>query len=130
MAGNSRRLEGKVAIVTGAGSSGPGTGNGKATSILFAREGAKVILVDAIRDRVEETWKAITDEGGDATTVTADVTNLRDCQRMVDVAVEKYGQLNILDNNVGISRRGTVVEVSEEDWDHVCLLYTSPSPRD
>ena len=119
MARNSRRLEGKVAIVTGAGSSGPGTGNGKATSILFAREGAKVVLVDAICDRVEETWKAITEEGGEATTVTADVTNLKDCQRMVDVALEKYGQLNILDNNVGISRRGTVVEVSEEDWDQV-----------
>ena len=119
MGHHSRRLEGKVAVVTGAGSSGPGIGNGKATSILFAREGAKVVLVDAVRDRVEETWKTITEEGGDAITVTADVTKIGDCQRMIDSAIEKYGQLNILDNNVGISRRGTVVEVSEEHWDQV-----------
>jgi NAD(P)-dependent dehydrogenase (short-subunit alcohol dehydrogenase family) len=60
------RLEGKVAIVTGAGSSGPGLGNGKATSLLFAREGAKVLLVDAVLERAEETLAMIHEEGGEA----------------------------------------------------------------
>ena len=60
------RLEGKVAIVTGAGSSGPGVGNGKATSLLFAREGARVLLVDATLERAEETQRMIQEEGGEA----------------------------------------------------------------
>ena len=113
------RLEGKVAIVTGAGSSGEGIGNGKATSVMFAREGAKVLLVDAVGDRAEETLGMIREEGGEASVLEASVTSSEDCRRMVEVAVEKYGRLDILHNNVGISRRGTVLEISEEDWDYV-----------
>jgi NAD(P)-dependent dehydrogenase (short-subunit alcohol dehydrogenase family) len=116
------RLEGKVAIVTGAGSSGPGVGNGKATSVLFAREGAKVLLVDAVGERAEETLAMINEEGGEASVFEANVIKAEDCRRMVDTAVERYGRLDILDNNVGISRRGTVVEVSEEDWDYVMAV--------
>ena len=102
------RLEGKVAIVTGAGSSGPGIGNGKATSLLFAREGAKVLLVDATLERAEETQRMIREEGGEASVFQADMTNRGDCQAMADAAMERYGRLDILDNNVGMSMRGTV----------------------
>ncbi len=116
------RLEGKVAIVTGAGSSGPGIGNGKATSLLFAREGAKVLLVDATLERAEETQRMIQEEGGEASVFEADMTNRDDCQAMADAAMERYGRVDILDNNVGISQRGTVVEVSEEDWDKVMTV--------
>ena len=116
------RLEGKVAIITGAGSSGPGVGNGKAAAVLFAREGAKVLLVDAILERAEETLAMIDQEGGEASVFEANVIKAQECQRMVDVAMERYGRLDILDNNVGISRRGTVVEISEEDWDYVMAV--------
>jgi NAD(P)-dependent dehydrogenase (short-subunit alcohol dehydrogenase family) len=116
------RLNGKVAIVTGAGSSGPGIGNGKAASVLFAREGARVLVVDQVRERAEETLAMILEEGGEASVFEADVTRAEDCQRMVEAAIERYGRLDILDNNVGISRRGSVVEVSEEDWDHVMTV--------
>ena len=114
-----RRLEGKVAIVTGAGSSGPGVGNGKATATLFAREGARVLLVDSVYERAQETLALIQQEGGQASVFRADVTIADDCRRMVEAAVHRYGRLDILDNNVGISQRGSVLEVSEEDWDTV-----------
>ena len=82
------RLEGKVAVVTGAGSSGEGIGNGKATSVMFAREGAKVLLVDAMGERAEETLGMIREEGGKASVLEANVTSSEDCRRMVEVAVE------------------------------------------
>ena len=116
------RMEGKVAIVTGAGSSGPGIGNGKAAAVLFAREGAKVLLVDQVLARAEETLELILQEGGEASALEANVISAEDCRRMVEAAVERYGRLDVLDNNVGISRRGTVVEVQEEDWDFVMAV--------
>jgi len=116
------RLAGKVAIVTGAGSSGPGIGNGKAASVLFAREGAKVLVVDQVKERAEETLAMILEEDGVASVFEADVTRAEDCQRMAEAAVERYGRLDVVDNNVGISRRGSVLEVSEEDWDHVMTV--------
>ena len=116
------RLQDKVAIVTGAGSSGPGVGNGKATSVLFAREGARVLVVDQVLERAEETLAMIREEGGEASVFQADVTRAEDCRQMVQSAIDRYGHLDILDNNVGISRRGTVVEVSEDDWDQVMTV--------
>jgi NAD(P)-dependent dehydrogenase (short-subunit alcohol dehydrogenase family) len=116
------RLEGKVAIVTGAGSSGPGVGNGKAASVLFAREEARVLLVDAVKERAEETLAMIKEEGGEASAFEANVISADDCRQMVEAALERYGRLDILDNNVGISRRGTVLEISEEDWDYVMAV--------
>ena len=116
------RLEGKVAIVTGAGSSGPGIGNGKATAVMFAREGAKVLLTDAVAQRAEETLAMIREEGGEASVFQADVINADDCRRMVEAGVDRYGRLDILHNNVGISGRGTVVEVTEELWDRVMTV--------
>jgi NAD(P)-dependent dehydrogenase (short-subunit alcohol dehydrogenase family) len=116
------RLEGKVAIVTGAGSRGPGIGNGKATAVLFAREGASVLLVDALVERAEETLALVDQEAGEASVFAADVTSDADCRSMVDAAVQRYGRLDVLDNNVGIPMRQTVVEVSEADWDEVMAV--------
>lgn len=116
------RLEGKVAIVSGAGSSGPGIGNGKATAILFAREGASVLLVDREADRAEETQKVIQEEGGESAVFEADVTNEEQAKKVVESAVERYGRLDILHNNVGIGMRGSVLEVVEEDWDLVMAV--------
>ena len=119
MAQGKGRLQGKVAIVTGAGSSGPGVGNGKATAILFAREGAKVLLADNVESRARETLKVIEEEGGTASVFEGDVTRSDDCRAMVEAAVERYGRLDVLDNNVGISHRARVVEVREDEWDRV-----------
>ena len=116
------RLAGKVAIVTGAGSSGKVIGNGKATAILFAREGAKVLCADAVEDRAGETVEAILKEGGTASAFRADVSKAADCKAMVQAAVERYGRLDILDNNVGVSVRADVLEVTEEQWDRVMAV--------
>jgi len=113
------RLEGKVAVVTGAGSSGPGIGTGRATSVLFARAGAKVVLVDRVASRAEETLATIRDEGGEGAVCEADVTGARDCERMVAMATERYGRLDILVNNVGMLSFGSALDVTEEEWDQV-----------
>ncbi len=113
------RLQGKVAIVTGAGSRGPGVGNGKATAVLFAREGARVLVVDQFAERAEETLQMIKSEGGEASAFACDVTDLAQCQAMVAAAVKRYGKLDILHNNVGIGHTGTVVSSNLDDWDRV-----------
>src|SRR5262245_18118492 len=102
-----RRLEGKVAIVTGAGSRAEGIGNGRAAAVLLAREGARVILVDQQAAPAERTLAMIESEKGEAALFTADVTRAGDCRKMVVEAVHRWGRLDILDNNVGISGRGT-----------------------
>ena len=108
-----------MAIVSGAGSRGPGIGNGKATAILFARQGARVVLLDNALERAEETQRLIEAENGEAFARRADVTIASDCRSAVEAAVERYGRLDILDNNVGIGGAGSVVDVSEDEWDHV-----------
>ena len=113
------RLAGKVAIVTGAGSRADGIGNGRAASILFAREGAKVLLVDQNAQLAEATLKMIAEEGGEAAVCVADVTDADQCRKMVEAAVSRWGRLDILDNNVGIGGRGTVVEMKEEEWETI-----------
>ncbi len=113
------RLEEKVAIVTGGGSQASVMGNGKAAAILFAREGAEVLVVDAVFERAEETVEQIASEGGEASPFRADVSLAADCQAMVEAAVLRYSRLDILHNNVGIGGAGTVVEVDEEEWDRV-----------
>ncbi len=118
---NRLRLSGKVAIVTGAGSSGPGFGTGKATSILLAREGAKVLLVDAVASRAEETLAIIEEEGGEASVFEADVTRSDDCRAMVDATIERYGAPSILFNNAAVNavRGHTVADLEEDEWDRV-----------
>ncbi|NWF55735.1 MAG: glucose 1-dehydrogenase [Syntrophaceae bacterium] len=116
------RLEGKIAIVTGAGSRAPGIGNGRATAILFAREGAKVLVVDNNPAAAEETLEMIRKENGEAEAFVADVSKSEDCRAMVERAVSRWGHLDILDNNVGIGCRGSVVAVGEEEWDRVMAV--------
>ena len=116
------RLRGKVAIVTGAGSRGPGIGNGKATSVLFAREGARVLCVDQARERAEETAGLIRGEGGEASAFVADVTRAADCAAMVTEAVARWGGLDVLQNNVGIESRKDLMDTPEDEWDQVMAV--------
>lgn len=117
------RMKDKVAIVTGAGSVGPGMGNGKASAILYAREGARVLLVDRNLEAAEETQRMIQDEGGICAAVAADVTRVDDCRRVVESCVSQFGGVvSVLHNNVGITKAGGPVEQSEEDWDHIMTV--------
>jgi NAD(P)-dependent dehydrogenase (short-subunit alcohol dehydrogenase family) len=118
----SERLAGKVAIVTGAGSRGAGIGNGKAAAILFAREGAKVVCADQIAARAEETVALITSEGGTASVFEGDVSRREPCQRLALAAVERYGRLDILQNNVGITSNQGLDEITEQAWDHLMAV--------
>ena len=113
------RLKGKVAVVTGAGSIGLGMGNGKATAILFAREGARVMLVDLNLEAAEETKRIIDEEGGECIVFKADVSKSGDCKSMVEKCIQTFGRIDILDNNVALGATGGPVEISEEDWDRV-----------
>ncbi|ERF84143.1 glucose 1-dehydrogenase [Bradyrhizobium viridifuturi] len=113
------RLKGKVAMVVGAGSIGPGWGNGKATAVTFAREGASVFCVDRNGAAAEETVKIITEEGGKAAAFTADVSRASEVEAMVAACLKAYGRIDVLDNNVGIAEVGSVVEVAEAEWDRV-----------
>jgi NAD(P)-dependent dehydrogenase (short-subunit alcohol dehydrogenase family) len=116
------RLAGKVAIVTGAGSRGDGIGNGKAAAILFAREGASVVCADLIAARAAETVKSIEDEGGTASVLECDVSHHEGCQLLADTAVERYGRLDILHNNVGIPSAQSLDQITEDAWDNVMAV--------
>lgn len=113
------RLRGKVALIAGAGSIGPGWGNGKATAVAFAREGAKVFCVDINSGAAEETVNIIEKEGGDARVHRADVTKSVDVAAMVEACQAAYGRIDILENVVGIAVVGGVVEIPEAEWDRV-----------
>jgi NAD(P)-dependent dehydrogenase (short-subunit alcohol dehydrogenase family) len=113
------RVEGKVALVTGAGSVGPGWGNGKAAAVLYAREGARVFAVDLNEAAAEETAAIIREEGGEVAIARTDVSKAKDVEAMVAACVEAYGRIDILHNNVGIVEVGGPVDLSEEDWDRV-----------
>lgn len=112
-------LAGQVAIVTGAGSRTEGIGNGRATAILLARRGARVLLLDVESAWMEATAQSIAAEGGTYDTLTADVTVSAQCEAAVAKAVANWGRLDILINNVGISGPpGNAVEVDPAAWDH------------
>ena len=113
------RLTGKVAIITGAGSIAPGMGIGKATATLFAREGARVMVVDINREAAEETRRLLDEEGGEAVVFQADVSKAGDCQRMVEECIQAFGRVDILHNNVALGAHGGPVETSEAEWDRV-----------
>lgn len=118
MAGTGR-LNGRTALVIGAGSIGPGWGNGKATAVRFAQEGAKVVAVDVNLAAAEETCALIAAEGGTALAIEADVTKATQVQAAVDRCVQDYGSIDILQNNVGTNVAGPTAELSEEDWRRV-----------
>jgi NAD(P)-dependent dehydrogenase (short-subunit alcohol dehydrogenase family) len=113
------RLQGKVAIVTGAGTSGEGMGNGKAAALLFAQEGAAVAAVDLNLKAAEPTAEEIRKAGGVAIALAGDVSRSADVQAIVDATLERFGRIDIVHNNVGIEIAGDPVSTTEEDWDRV-----------
>ena len=113
------RLKGKVAVVTGAAPRGEGVGNGMATAILFAREGAKGVLVNRSAERAEKLAQQIKQDGGEASVFAGDVGKADVCEAMADHAMKTWGRLDILHNNVGIGAPGTPETVTLEDWHKV-----------
>src|ERR1700677_5282458 len=113
------KLEGRVAIVTGAGSSGDGWGNGKATAVLFAREGARIVAVDVNPIAAQETCELIRKEGGTSIQVVGDVSRDADVKALVAKCMDEFGQVDILHNNVGINRAAPTALLTEEEWDLV-----------
>ena len=107
------RLDNKVAIITGAAS-----GFGRATALLFAKEGAKVIVADCFAEGGKETVRKIEDGGGDAVFVKADISKSKDIKRMIGAAIDNYGRLDILFNNAGVCGKAVpLTEVTEGQWD-------------
>lgn len=112
-------LRGKVAVVTGGGAAGDGIGNGRAAAILLARAGTKVLVVDRKLELAERTAEMIRSEGGEAAAFAANVVDEADCRAIAEKAVERFGRLDLLDNNVGIGSRGSVVDEPAEAWRRV-----------
>jgi NAD(P)-dependent dehydrogenase (short-subunit alcohol dehydrogenase family) len=114
------RVAGKVAIVTGGGSRGPGIGTGRAAAILLAREGARVALVDVDQAAAEQTHRMISEEGGESMVLEGDVTDRASCAAVAERALAAWSRIDILVNNVGISgSRATAVGLDVEAWDNV-----------
>ncbi len=111
------RLAGKRAVVTGAG-----RGLGASVAELFAREGARVVVSDIDATSAHGTARRIVDAGGEAVGLHADVTSAADAERLTQVAVERFGGLDVLVNNAGIASAGTVCEVTPEEWDRVLAI--------
>ncbi len=111
------RLKDKVAIVTGGA-----RGIGKSISALFAREGAKVVILDLDADVLKEAEGEIKSAGGEATGIAANVTDFKACQDAVKQAVEKYGKIDILVNNAGITKDNLLMRISDADWDAVLAV--------
>ena len=112
-------LQGKVAIVTGGGAAGDGIGNGRAAAILLARAGVRVLVVDRHRDLAQRTAEMIEQEGGVALAHAAEVTDEAQCRALVEAALAAFGRLDLLDNNVGIASKGSVVEEDADTWRRV-----------
>ncbi len=112
-------LAGKVAIVTGGGAAGDGIGNGRASAILLARAGVRVLVVDRDVALAERTVAMIEAESGGAAAFRADVTDEAQCRALVEAAVERWGRLDFLDNNVGIGSRGTIIDEKPDNWRRV-----------
>ncbi|QRM27273.1 SDR family NAD(P)-dependent oxidoreductase [Microvirga sp. VF16] len=123
------RLKDKIAIVFGAGSSGPGWGNGKAAAVAYAREGASVVCIDLIQAAAEESAAIIGSEGGTALAISADVTDLNSINNAVEKAIAEFGRLDILHNNVGVTHMGGPVELSEEQFAAALDLNIGPIYR-
>jgi len=111
------RLQGKTAIVTGAGCIGPGWGNGRATCVRFAEEGAKIFAVDRDLDSVVETVERVQAAGGEIAVQQCDVTDNASVAAMVAACLARFGRIDVLVNNVGGSAAGGPVEMSEDVWD-------------
>jgi NAD(P)-dependent dehydrogenase (short-subunit alcohol dehydrogenase family) len=122
----SDRLAGKNAIVVGGGSRGRGVGNGEAIATLLAMNGASVVVADVDERAGLATVESITSGGGRAIAVVADATKLADCQAVVDCAHERFGTVDVLVNNQGVTGpSSSVVDVSETDWDQTFAVNVS-----
>jgi NAD(P)-dependent dehydrogenase (short-subunit alcohol dehydrogenase family) len=113
----SGRLAGKIALVTGAGCVGPGWGNGRATCVRFAEEGAKIFAVDRNLDSVTETVERVKKAGGEIVVQHCDVTDSSSIAAAVAACMKHYGRIDVLVNNVGGSAAGGPVEMAKEVWD-------------
>src|SRR5690625_810589 len=114
-----RRLEGKTAVIIGAGSIARGWGNGKAAAVLFARHGANVVCVDVNDDAARETALLIERAGGEAIACQADATSSSDIERVLAKTLQTYGRVDVRHNNVGIISVSRVVDISVSEWDTV-----------
>jgi len=112
-------LAGKVALISGGGAVGDGIGNGRAAAILLARAGAKVLVADRDLKSAERTVEMIAADGGTAAAHGGDVTSESDCRQLVEAATDRWGRLDLLDNNVGIGSRGSVVDEEPERYRRV-----------
>lgn len=116
------RFRDRVVLVVGAGSIGPGLGNGKAAAILYAREGAHVIAADVSAEAAKETVREILGEGGNAEAADVDVTSEASVAALFAGPVAARGRIDVLHNNVGMTRPGATAEVSVADWDFIFAL--------
>jgi NAD(P)-dependent dehydrogenase (short-subunit alcohol dehydrogenase family) len=112
-------LAGKVALISGGGAAGDGIGNGRAAAILLARAGTRVLVADREVALAERTVEMIAAEGGTAAAHGGDVTQEGDCKHLVEAALDRWGRLDFLDNNVGIGSRGSVVDETPEQYRRV-----------
>ena len=119
-------LKDKVAIVAGGGALGKDIGNGRAASILLAEAGAKVLVVDKDKLLAETTVQMIEERGGKASWISGDLTKSDQCKKVVDFAISKWGRLDILDNNIGVASKLSVVDESEENWDNIMDINLKP----
>lgn len=118
----SARMQGKTVIVTGAGAIADGMSNGRAAALLYAREGARVLAVDRNLASAEQTCAMIREEGGQCEAHATDVSQSADVQRMVMAAMDYFGRIDVLHNNVGIAETGGPVEASEESWNRLVAV--------
>ena len=119
-------LQGKVAIVAGGGAAGEGIGNGRAASILLADAGARVMVVDRDETQARRTVEMIQERGGEARALGADLLREDACRSVVDTTLDAWGRLDVLDNNVGIGSRGSVVDETDDRWDRVMAVNVKP----
>ncbi len=113
----SKRMKNKVVLVSGSGSIGPGWGNGKACSVLYAREGAKIIACDIDLSAAEETVNIIKEEGGEATALQCDVSKAESVSKLFENILKVHKKIDVLHSNVGIVEVGGPEDISEENWD-------------
>jgi NAD(P)-dependent dehydrogenase (short-subunit alcohol dehydrogenase family) len=113
---------GKVALISGGGAAGDGIGNGRASAILLARDGVKVLVADRDLASAQRTVEMIKAEGGVAEAIASDVTQEAECKKLVDAAVGRWGRLDFLDNNVGIGSRGSVVDEKPDEYRRVMQI--------
>jgi len=113
------RMRDKVALVLGAGSAGPGWGNGKAAAVLYAREGARLVAVDLREPAAQETADIVAAEGGEAVAFGGDVTDERRIQEIVAATLDRFGRIDVLHNNVGITDIGELEDITKERWQRV-----------